>query len=258
MMRYKNADGNFFRRPMAGMLVLSLAVSGLFAQQEEVRVVKPYTPTLSSAEKIQLLPSLQEDIEFEVPRFSYELFPRRYDSQFRVEPIKAARMVDAPLDKLYKSQLTLGMGNYLSPLAELRINQLRSRNGTFGLQVKHESMNGRSNWTTSSMWMRVPGKPGWRCTVNGSCAMRSSATKPGELPVPCSLWHRSGAGYPTHPEGSDRALLSTEAKVNLHSAHADSFHLNYKPIWPTTCSPTIFWKQSTQERPVSGSTRSFG
>ena len=30
----------------------------LAAQQKEVRVVKPYSPTLSGAEKIQLLPSL--------------------------------------------------------------------------------------------------------------------------------------------------------------------------------------------------------
>ena len=78
------------------------------------------------------------------PEFTYQLFPKRYDSQFRVEPIQAARMVKMPLKKLYKSQLTLGMGNYLTPLAELNMNQLRSRNGTFGVNLKHHSMNGQA------------------------------------------------------------------------------------------------------------------
>ena len=121
-------------------VLVPLSLSG---QQEEVRVVKPYTPTLSGAEKIQLLPSLDEEVAFESPGFTYQLFPKRYDSEFRVEPISAARMVQAPLKKLYKSQLTMGLGNYLTPLAELNISQLRSRRGTFGLNLKHHSMNGK-------------------------------------------------------------------------------------------------------------------
>ena len=112
-------------------------------QQSEVRVVKPYTPTLSGAEKIQLLPSLEDEIPFTPPEFSYQLYPKRYDSEFRVVPIKAARMVKPPLNRLYKSELTLGFGNYLTPLAELKINQLRSRNGTFGVALRHHSMNGK-------------------------------------------------------------------------------------------------------------------
>ena len=44
---------------------ITQASTVLLAQQEEVRVVKPYSPTLSAAEKIQLLPSLDEDIEYD-------------------------------------------------------------------------------------------------------------------------------------------------------------------------------------------------
>ncbi len=128
---------------MLAWSLICLVPLGLMGQQEEVRVVKPYSPTLSGAQKIELLPSLNEDIEFEVPEIDYTLSPKRYDSQFRVEPIRAARMVKMPLERLYKSQLTLGFGNYLTPLAELNINQLRSRDGTFGLNLKHHSMNGK-------------------------------------------------------------------------------------------------------------------
>ncbi len=51
-------------------------------------------------------------------------------------------MVKPELDKLYKSQIRIGAGNYLTPLAELRINQVRSSEGTFGVLLKHHSMNG--------------------------------------------------------------------------------------------------------------------
>ena len=126
---------------ISSRILLALFVASVFpimleGQQEEVRVVKPYSPTLSGAQKIELLPSLEEEIEYDLPEFSYQLFPKRYDSKYRVEPINAARMVKMPLNKLYKSQLTLGMGNYLTPLAELNINQLRSRNGTLNKKRK--------------------------------------------------------------------------------------------------------------------------
>ena len=117
-------------RTLLSLLALSFWMSTAVAQQEEVRVVKPYTPTLSSAEKIQLLPDLEGEIDYTPPTFTYELYQKNYDSQFGVEPIKAARMVKMPLKKLYKSQLTLGFGNYTTPIAELNLNQLRSRKGT--------------------------------------------------------------------------------------------------------------------------------
>ena len=124
-------------------LLIPLCLVSMEGQQKEVRVVKPYSPTLSGAEKIQLLPSLDEEIEFDLPEFTYQLYPKLYPSEFRLEPIKAARMVQMPLKKLYKTELTAGLGNYWTPYAELRFNQLRSREGAFGLTLRHHSMNGK-------------------------------------------------------------------------------------------------------------------
>jgi len=42
------------------VLLASVLPLSVFGQQKEVRVVKPYSPTLSGAEKIQLLPNLEE------------------------------------------------------------------------------------------------------------------------------------------------------------------------------------------------------
>lgn len=123
--------------------LILVGLTEMHAQQEEVRVVKPYNPTLSGAEKIQLLPELDDDVEYDMPEFEYSLFTKRYETGFRVTPIKPAKMVQMPLDKLYKSQVKLGAGNYLTPLAEVRINQLRSSRGSFGVALRHHSMNGK-------------------------------------------------------------------------------------------------------------------
>lgn len=201
----------------------------LIAQQEEVRVVKPYSPTLSGAEKIQLLPNLDEEIEYEMPQFTYHLFQKRYDSEFRLRPIKAARMVNMPLKKLYKSQLTMGMGNYLTPLAELNINQLRSRNGIFGVNIKHHSMNGKVKLDNEK---RVDA--GFNENLGefyGSRFLRNSVFE-----------YQAGASYNSYVHygvdpGQDSVLARKDALnpyftaaggVGLHSMHADSFHINYE------------------------------
>ncbi len=217
-------------RTIVMILTVSLISISVHAQKtEEVRVVKPYSPTLSGAEKIQLLPVLGDDIPFTPPEFTYQLYPKRYPSEFMVEPIKAARMVKPPLKRLYKSELTLGFGNYLTPLAELNINQLRSRSGTFGLALKHHSMNGNLKLNDD---LKVPaGFSENSLKVYGDRFIRKSVFE-----------YKLASGYNTYVHyGVDTTVVTedlerdslkhsyflAEAGVGLHSAHADSFHFNY-------------------------------
>ena len=197
----------------------------MMAQQKEVRVVKPYSPTLSGAEKIELLPSMDEQIDFNIPAISYQLYPKRYESQFRVEPIAAARMVKMPLERLYKSRLTLGFGNYMTPLAELNINQLRSRNGTMGFSLKHHSMNGKVKLDND---LKAPaGFNENELKFYGSRYMKNSVF---EYALGSS--YNSYVHYGVDPEldtileRSDAAhpYFTAEGKIGLHSMHADSFH----------------------------------
>ena len=99
--------------------------------QREVRVVKPYSPTLSDAEKINLLPDITDTTQV-LPEFNYSIIPKLFEAPYEPEHIKAARMVGLPIEKLYKTLLTLGAGNYNTPLAEININQLRSRKSAIG------------------------------------------------------------------------------------------------------------------------------
>jgi len=216
------------KRLGAWMVVCLLPLS-MMGQQKEVRVVKPYSPTLSGAEKIELLPSMDEQIDFTIPEISYQLYPKRYESQFRVEPIKAARMVKMPLHRLYKSQLTLGFGNYLTPLAELNINQLRSRNGTFGVHLKHHSMNGKVKLDND---LKVPaGFNENELDIYGSRFLKNSAFDYG-----AGASYNSYVHYGVDPEldtvlnreDAVEPYFTAEGKLGIHSMHADSFHVNYR------------------------------
>jgi hypothetical protein len=128
---------------IAALTAIMPAWSFVSAQVEkEVRVVKPYTPTLSDAEKINLLPEFNDSTRV-TPEFNYSITPKRYGTHFTVRPIQAARMVGLPLQRLYKSQLSLGIGNYFTPFAELTVNKLRSRKSSLGLYLKHQSSAGK-------------------------------------------------------------------------------------------------------------------
>jgi hypothetical protein len=137
-------------------------------------------------------------------------------------------MVKMPLERLYKSQLTLGFGNYLTPLAELNINQLRSRNGTFGLKLKHHSMNGKVELDNG---LKAPaGFNENQAEVYGSHFLKNSVF---DYSVGAS--YNSYVHYGIDP-GLDSVLnkgddvhpyFTAEGGIGLHSMHADSFHFNY-------------------------------
>jgi len=129
----------------ASLILLGVGMEGLHAQQDiskEIVVVKPYQPSLSDAFKINTLPTVSDSLEIS-PDFTYAINPKKYETGFNIEPIKAANIVAQPLSKLTKSYLKLGFGNYITPLAELNVSSLRSKEHSLGVYLKHNSINGK-------------------------------------------------------------------------------------------------------------------
>jgi hypothetical protein len=213
------------RNILVALLLLPVLV---MAQQEEVRVVKPYTPTLSGAEKLQVLPQIGDSVAYDRPEFEYSIFSKRYETDYRVTPIRPARMVKPELDRLYKSELKLGGGNYLTPLVELRINQVRSSNGTLGVMLKHHSMNGRARLAKDKKvdagfnenQFNVSGKRFGKRTIFGyhAGASYNSYVHYGVDTAFADSVSREGM---THP------FFNAHGAVGFQSARPDSFHLQY-------------------------------
>jgi hypothetical protein len=119
-------------------------VSFIFAQEikKEVEVVKPYEPVVSDANKINILPNINDSVVIK-PAFQYSIVPAVIKTDYQVNPINAAKMVSMPLSKLYRSYLKLGIGNAGTPLGELYVNSFRSKKHSAGIYFHHHSSAGK-------------------------------------------------------------------------------------------------------------------
>ncbi|MCU0409050.1 MAG: hypothetical protein MUD02_08895 [Bacteroidales bacterium] len=138
---------------MTGRYIITAAISiiammPLSAQEKgqegalnrEITLFNPYKPTLNSAKKRSFLPDMKDTVRIK-PQFSYEVSSEPFLPAYTVSPIKAASLLPDPLPKLYKSYVNLGMGNYVSPLAEISITNERSKKGSLGFYGRHFSSN---------------------------------------------------------------------------------------------------------------------
>jgi hypothetical protein len=108
--------------------------------KREVTLYNPYKPSLSDALKKSYLPDMTDTSNVKSV-FKYDLQPEPFMPSYTISPIKPATLLPDPLSKLYNSYLRLGLGNYLSPLAEISIANERSKKGAIGILARHFSTN---------------------------------------------------------------------------------------------------------------------
>jgi hypothetical protein len=140
-----------FKRVMKKILILiivSIVTLSAVAQNKtqetgikrEVTLYNPYKPSLSEAVKKSYLPDMTDTTKVKSV-FKYDIKPEPFMPSYSINTIKPATLLPDPLSKLYNSYLKLGIGNYLSPLAELSITNERSKKGAIGILARHYSTN---------------------------------------------------------------------------------------------------------------------
>jgi len=194
---------------------------------KQVDVVKPYEPTLSDAYKINQLPKI-ESVKRMDPDFDYSITPKKIVSDFEVRPISAAKMVPASLSQYYKSYLKLGFGNYVTPMAELSMNSLRSKKATYGLNIRHQSSNGKIKLDNEKKVFAgygnsdidVFGKRIYRrALLEGDISLNTNTVYYyGYNPILDTILEKSRI---------KQNFLRVGAGARIQSAHKDSSHLNY-------------------------------
>jgi hypothetical protein len=110
--------------------------------KREVTLYNPYKPSLPVVQKKSFLPDMKDTISI-TPDFRYEIKTEPFLPEYTISTIKAATLDPDPLPKLYKSFINLGMGNYITPMAEVSITNERSKKGTIGFYARHYSTNGK-------------------------------------------------------------------------------------------------------------------
>jgi len=131
----------------AFILFCLLPVTAQVKKQEtglkrEVTLYNPYKPSLQVVKKRSFLPDMNDTMKVK-PEFRYDVSTEPFQPAYTISPIKAAALLPDPLPKLYKSFVNIGLGNYLTPLAEISITNERSKKGTIGFYGRHFSTNGK-------------------------------------------------------------------------------------------------------------------
>lgn len=126
---------------IASITIALISCSGM-AQQitKEVVVTSNFKPEVDKVEKINRLPEVDDTVTIK-PEIDIEVMPSRIETPYQIREIKPAKIVSNPLDKLYNSYVKLGVGNYLTPLGEFNIHNLRSNKYAYGAYAYHKSSN---------------------------------------------------------------------------------------------------------------------
>ncbi len=102
----------------------------------DVIILKEFEPTISEAFKFGTTPQKKNLI---IPKIDlgFDIIPKRFESSFTPDSIQAARMKGEPLNRLYRAYTKFGGGNYGTSLFQFHLNNLRSRNGHYGIALDH-------------------------------------------------------------------------------------------------------------------------
>lgn len=102
----------------------------------DVVVTGGFQPEIKPAEKLLQNPSEKDTFQTRAnPVISVN--PNEISFYHNPDTISAARMKNEPLKKLRRLYIKLGFGNYLTPLAEVRVNSLRSKNDVYDIGYKY-------------------------------------------------------------------------------------------------------------------------
>ncbi len=127
-------------------LVFSLIAIVVQAQDtigtEVINVVKPYTPSVSDAFKINENPTSLDSLDIEKKEVNYSIFSVPVASTFTPAKGKATTVERKRPEKIFGSYATLGFGNYTSVLGELYTNFEVNRGQNLSLFLKHNSSQG--------------------------------------------------------------------------------------------------------------------
>jgi hypothetical protein len=120
------------------VLLITALTTNAQVFKKEVYVESTYRPEVADVDKISNMPAINDTVPF-ITKTDYTVLPSHLKTEYQLKPIKPASMVGTSLDKLYNSYIKLGLGNYVTPLAEFSIHNLRSKEYSVGAYYFHKS-----------------------------------------------------------------------------------------------------------------------
>lgn len=109
---------------------------------EQIDVVKAYQPMLSDAYKISDVPTGDTAVNY-IPDMTYEMVKVQHPTVYTITPIKAVKVKDDNIKKLYRGFVKAGYGTKNTPFLDVHYNSLRSKEYDAGARLKHLSSSGK-------------------------------------------------------------------------------------------------------------------
>src|SRR5437764_284257 len=98
---------------------------------KEYVIIKDYKPVLADSYKISDTPEGDSSSSV-APKMEYRLEPARLETNFEAGVIKAVKIKEEPIAKLYPTLVKLGIGNNTTYYGELFYNTINSKTTQFG------------------------------------------------------------------------------------------------------------------------------
>ena len=136
------------------LLSAFLAPNSLSGQEknEEVTIIAPYNPTVTTAQKINRNPRITLSDTEALPSIDYSIRSQRVNTAIAPENPIPSRVPGDPPKKLFRSHLRAGFGNYLTPYVELWVNSLQSDRFKAGAHIGYISSFGQiKDYANSNM-----------------------------------------------------------------------------------------------------------
>ncbi|HEU4718135.1 MAG TPA: hypothetical protein VFU15_09885 [Bacteroidia bacterium] len=84
-------------------------------------------------------PAVKKDTVLPAPSFDYTLQPKKFMTSVQIDTIKAAKLGNESVPKLYNTYARLGVGNYATITGEFYANSTRSKTSAWGFHARHFS-----------------------------------------------------------------------------------------------------------------------
>ncbi|MFC2176674.1 hypothetical protein ACFLR1_06890, partial [Bacteroidota bacterium] len=101
-------------------------------------IKKDYRPVARDAKKLLSMPAVNHDTT-QLPTMEYSVLPTFKEITYEVPPLRAARLSNEPLAKLYKGFVKMGFGNYTMPFFEANFSSLRSKKFQAGFFARYQA-----------------------------------------------------------------------------------------------------------------------
>ena len=106
---------------------------------EVIRVVKPYTPSVSDAFKIRKEPQIDSLMSIQKTEMDYKINSVPVASTFIPEKGRPKTLLQQPRERFYNNYISAGFGNFLTPFVEIFAHYNLTNYSDFGGFINYQS-----------------------------------------------------------------------------------------------------------------------